>query len=196
MTTVEYINWIQKRTGNQVTVDEMRVLVNEAQNKIFTYNTYFNKKKPQSSCFIDTTSGILQYTISDGSMRTLTEIYTIDGYDERVIVPTEIESALSPGDDIIVYFKEDPGTTTEQYYYDAYLWPFNGQITSTSVQLSLPSKAQTDLLFFMVSKMLEVDKDGRSIYNDEEEQRWLRDWFTFANKGTGSEPSTPKYRGV
>ena len=39
MNTAEYIKWVQKRTGNQVTDEEMRVLVNIAQNEIFSLNT-------------------------------------------------------------------------------------------------------------------------------------------------------------
>jgi hypothetical protein len=144
---------------------------------------------------IETTLGILQYTISDTDVRNVERVYYIDGFNEKQDIPVEIDNAINPDDTVTVYFKDDPGATTDQYYYDGYVWPFNGQITSTSVPLSLPSKAQTDLLFFMVSKMLEVDKDGRSIYNNEEEDMWLKDWFTFANQGAVLEPRVPKNQG-
>jgi hypothetical protein len=43
--------------------------------------------------------------------------------------------------------------------------------------------------------MLEVDKDGRSIYNREEELYYERDFFTFANQGASIEPNIPSEQG-
>lgn len=195
MNTADYINWVKKRTGMQTTNDEMRILINSAQNKIFSFNTYYNKKKPQASCVLSTQAGVLQYTFSDTSIRQVSRVYLIDGYGEKVTVPVQVEEAINPGDGVVVYFAEDPGTTTDTYYYDAYTWPFNGQITSASVPLSVPEKIQTDYLFYLVSVMLEVDKDGRSIYNREEASYYERDFFTFANQGASIEPNIPNEQG-
>ncbi len=195
MLTADYINWVKKRTGMQATDEEVRVLINSAQNKIFSFNTYFNKKKPQNSCILATTLGIQQYTLSDTNIRQVSRLYTVDGYDQKVDVEVQVEEAINPGDGVVLYFAEDPGTTTDEYYYDAYTWPQNGQITNASVSLSVPEKIQTDYLFYLVSVMLEVDKDGRSIYNREEEKYYERDFFTFANQGASIEPNIPNEQG-
>lgn len=196
MNTSEYIRWAQKRTGKQVTDDEMRVLVNTAQNQIFSYNTYYNKKKPENSCYFPTQAGVLQYTFDDPLIRTIETVYYYDDYGDKSEVPVEVDFAIEPGDSVVVYFSEDPGTTIQQYYYDAYMWPFNGQVTSTSIPLSLPETIQTEYLFFKISKMLEVDKDGRSIYNADEEKRLNKEYFTFANKGARLYSRIPDDMGV
>jgi len=195
MLTADYINWVKRRTGMQVTSEELRVLINSAQNKIFSFNTYFNKKKPESSCVLTTELGILQYTLDDTSIRQVARVFWIDGWGVKQDVPVQVDEAISPGDGVVLYFAEDPGTTTDQYYYDAYTWPQNGQITSSTVPLSVPEKIQTDYLFYLVSVMLEVDKDGRSIYNRDEEKYYERDFFTFANQGASIEPNIPNEQG-
>ena len=139
---------------------------------------------------------IFLHKISRILVRSVERVYEIDGYGNEQAIAVEVDNAIQPTDDVTIYFKDNPGDTTGQIYYDAYLWPFNGQITSTSVPLSLPSKTHTGLLFFMVSKMLEVDKDGRSIYNEEEKAKWLRDWTTFANQGAHPKPDIPADRGA
>lgn len=191
MNTVEFINWVVSRTGFQGTTEEVRVLINVAQNEIFSYNTYFNRKKPESACTIDTESGILQYSISDTSVRQVARVYIVDSYGAKEDVPVEVVEAIEPGDAVTVYFKEDQGDTTGEIFYEGYTWPHKGQITSQTVPLSLPEKVKTGLLFYMVCEMLEVDNDGRSIYNEEEKQKRLRDYFTFANQGANLEPSYP-----
>jgi hypothetical protein len=195
MNTADYINWVKKRTGMQATNEEMRILINSAQNKIFSFNTYYNKKKPEASCVLTTQAGVLQYTLDDESIRQVSRVYYIDGYGDKIDVPVQVEEAINPGDGVVLYFAEDPSDTTDQYYYDAYTWPFNGQITSASIPLSVPEKIQTDYLFYLVSVMLEVDKDGRSIYNRQEEEYYERDFFTFANQGASIEPNIPNEQG-
>ena len=196
MTTAEYVNWVLKRTGYQGTPEEIRVLVNIAQNEIFSYNTYFNKVKPESSCILETQDGVQQYVISDGLIRQVSRVYYYDSYDDKVDVSVDTTQSIDVNDNVIIMFSENPGDTTDKFYYEAYTWPTNGQITSLSIPLSLPEKVQTSLLFYMVSEMLEVDKDGRSIYNEEEKQKRLKDYFTFANQGATTEPSTPIILGV
>jgi hypothetical protein len=202
MTTAEYINWVIKQTGYQTTAEDMRVMVNSAQNIIYSKNTHLNKKKPESSCILPTSSGVFQYfttdtsTFNDPLIRTITRIYKIDVYGEKQDVQVESDNALNPGDDAVVYFREDPGETTDIYYYDAYTWPINGQITSTTVPLSVPDDVQTTLLFYLVTKMLEVGKDGRSIFNVEQEKRYWKDFYTFANQGVDYEPETTNIGGV
>ena len=195
MNTAELINWIRTRTGFQGTTEEIRVLVNVAQNEIFSYNTYFNRKKPESACTLDTEATVLQYSIPDTNVRQVGKVYVVDGYGEKVDVPVEVTEAISSDSSVTIFFKEDPGDTTGEVFYEGYLWPPNGQITSQSVPMSIPEKVQTSLLFYMVSEMLEVDKDGRSIYNEEEKQKRLRDYFTFANQGAELEPTYPSTLG-
>jgi len=196
MNTANLINWIMKRTGFQGTTEEVRVLVNVAQNEIFSYNTYYNKKKPEPACLITTEEGIKQYVIDDPTVRQVSEVYYYDTYDEKVRVAVESTQAIDVDDSVTIYFKEDPGDTTDKFYYEGYVWPFNGQISGTSVPMSIPEKVQTGLLFYMVSEMLEVDKDGRSIYNEEEKAKRLKDYFTFANQGADVEPDYPNPLGV
>jgi hypothetical protein len=196
MNTSDYINWVQQRTGQQTTNDEMRVLVNTAQNKIFSYNTNLNKKKPEQSCTFDTQANILQYSIADTQIMTITSVWAIDSFGKKITIPVEMDMANEFGDSVTIYFPEDPGETTKTYYFDAYLWPFNGQITSTSIPLSVPERVQTELLFNIISKMLEVDKDGRSIYNDQQERKWLLDYFNYANQGAKPSTGLPDACGV
>jgi len=195
MTTAEYINWVMVRTGFQGTTEQIRELINLGQNKIFSYNTYLNRKKPIASCVLTTNSGIKQYVISDPLVRQVARVYYLDSYGEKVNEPVETQEALKAGGDCIIYFRDDPGDTTDTSYMEAYTWPQNGQITSSTVDLSLPEKVQIEALFYVVSKMLEVDKDGRSIYNVEEEDRWLRDYFTSSNQGADLEPTIPNEGG-
>lgn len=196
MNTAELINWIKKRTGYQGTTEEIRVLLNVAQNEVFSYNTYFNRKKPEAACTIDTEDGVMQYVIDDKLVRQVSRVYTYDSFDCEEDVAVQTTQPINVGDDVIIYFAENPGDTTGEIYYEAYTWPTNGQLTSTSVPMSLPEKVQTGLLFYMVSEMLEVDKDGRSIYNEEEKNKRLNDYFTFANQGAEIEPGYPDPLGV
>jgi hypothetical protein len=190
MNTEEYINWVMKRTGNQGTPEEIRVLINMAQNEIFSYNTYHNRKKPEAACTIDTEQTILQYSIQDPLVRQVARVYYIDGYGEQIDIPVETTQSIDTDDLVTIFFKEDQGDTTGEFFYEGYTWPFNGQITSGSIPLSVPEKVQTGLLFYIVSEMLEVDKDGRSIYNEQEKEKRLKDYFTFANQGADLEPDS------
>jgi len=196
MTTADLINWVMKRTGFQGTTEEVRVLINVAQNEIFSYNTYYNRKKPEPACLITTDAEILQYVIDDPAVRQVSRVYYYDSYGEKATVAVESTQAIDTDDSVTIYFKQDPGTTTDKFYYEGYTWPTNGQLTSSSVPMSIPEKVQTGLLFYMVSEMLEVDKDGRSIYNEEEKQKRLKDYFTFANQGADLEPTIPNPLGV
>lgn len=207
MDTKKYLNWIWSRTGKQNTPAEMLDLINIAQNEIFSYNTYFNRKKPISSCTLDTIDGILQYTIPDSSIRQISRLYYYNsgdgdiGYGRKsseynIDISAQVDESLSPDGNVVVYFEENQGTTTGKIFYDAYVWPHNGQLTSTSVKLSVPEKIQTKLLFYLVSEMLEVDKDGRSIFNESQVNKFYKDFFTFANQGVKTELSTPRILGV
>jgi len=202
MTTAEYINWVINQTGKQSTIEEMRVMVNSSQNIIFSKNTHLNKKKPEAACILPTQAGVLQYFTTDTSafndplIRTVPRVYAFDIYGKKVDVQVESDNALNPGQDAAIYFREDPGATTDQYYYDAYTWPTYGQITDTSVPLSVPDDVQTTLLFYLVNKMQEVSKDGRSIFNIEEEKRYWKGFYTFANQGADFEPEITNIGGV
>jgi hypothetical protein len=202
MTTAEYINWVINQTGKQSTVEEMRVLVNSAQNIIFSKNTYFNKVKPEAACVLPTQAGVLQYSTTDATsfnnplIRSVPRVYAFDSWGKKVDVQVEGDNAANPGDPAIIYFREDPGETTDTYYYEAYTWPMNGQITNTSIPLSVPDDVKTTLLFYLVNKMQEVSKDGRSIFNIEEEKRYWKDYYTFANQGPDFEPEYTNIGGV
>lgn len=203
MTTEKYLKWLLGRTGNQVTSTELLDLVNIAQNEIFSYNTYFNQVKPTNSLFLNTTAGILQYTIADSDIRQVSRFYygsyTNNDlgylgdrvYAPRQHVPVQVTESLDVDDNVTVFFDTDPGDTTEQYYYDAYTWPTNGQLTSTTVKLSVPEKVQTGLLYYMVAVLLELDKDGRSISFLDLKEEAFRDYFTFANQGAKIQTNVP-----
>ena len=87
MTTAEYINWVQSRTGFQGTTEEIRTLINLGQNKIFSYNTYLNRKKPVASCLLTTSEGVLQYVVSDKLVRQVSRVYTLDTYEQEINEP-------------------------------------------------------------------------------------------------------------
>lgn len=199
MTTQKYISWLMARTGNQVTRTELLDLVNIAQNKIFSLNTYYNRVKPADSLILATTSGVNQYTIADTNIRQVSKVYTKSSiqtytsersyYDTQI--PVEVQESIDPDSNVIVYFEIDPGTTTDLYYYEAYTWPFNGQLDSESIPLSLPEKIQTGLLYYSVAVLLELDRDGRSISFLQLEEEAIGDYMNFASQGAKTVPNTP-----
>lgn len=203
MTTEEYRDWLIARTGKQTTPAEMLQLMNIAQNEIFSKNTYFNMIKPANSLTLATTAGILQYTIADTSIRQISKLFYNNytnsppsGYPSDVSymqyedIPAQVQESISTDSNVVVYFDLDPGDTTNYYYYNAYTWPTNGQLTSTAVQLSLPESVQTGLMAYIVTRMLEEDKDGRSIYNVEREKALYKLYYSFANQGARIFPNT------
>jgi len=101
-----------------------------------------------------------------------------------------------PESNVIITFAKDPGDTTEQYFYDAFLWPINGQLTTDTVPLSLPESVQTGYLRYLVTKSLEETKDGRSIYNDEQAEKQEKEFITFANQGARLRKTVPNMPGV
>jgi len=212
MDTAKYISWLLDQTGSQKTPSEMLDYVNIAQNEIMSYNTYYNRKKPVNSMKLATTDGIQQYTLTDKSIRQVAKVYTkgtygayggygselyntyYDEYNEND-VPVEVEESLDSDTAVTIYFEQNPGTTTDKYYLEAYTWPKNGQLTSTSVSLSVPEKVQTGLLYYCVAVMLELDMDGRSISFLDLKAAALADWFTFANQGAKRKSNTPIPKG-
>jgi len=208
MNTATYINWLLDQTGNQKTPTEMLAYVNIAQNEIFSYNTYFNRKKPVNTMLLATTDGIKQYTLADKNIRQVAKVYMNEAYGtdsgytcdpyydtNEVDIAVEVEESLDTDTAVTIYFEENPGTTTDKYYLEAYTWPKNGQLTSMSVSLSVPEKVQTGLLYYSVAILLELDMDGRSISFRDLKKEALADWFTFANQGAKRESNTPTPKG-
>jgi len=192
MTTADYIDWIIEQTQYQNTPTQMLKLVNIAQNEIFQYNTYFNKVKPERTSLLVTTSGIQQYSMDSSlNIREVAKVYKIDSYGRKEDVAVESTIAMDTTDYVVLDFEEDPGNTTDTYYYEAYTWPTNGQLASTSVKLSVPESIQTGFLRYIVTRMLEEGKDGRSIYNVDEEDKHEKAWFRFANAGAKLESNIP-----
>lgn len=199
MTTEKYVTWLMARTGNQVTRIELLELVNIAQNKIFAKNTYYNKVKPLDSLKLTTLSGVLQYTIADTDIRTVSKVYVRESlntyYSERVysqlIVPVDTQSSIDPTSNVVLYFVDDPGATTDTFYYEAYTWPFNGQLESENVPLSLPEDIQTGLLYYTVAVLLELDRDGRSISFLDLEKTAMSEFMNSASKGARPTKNTP-----
>jgi hypothetical protein len=191
MNTAKFIDWITSQTGTQKTPTQMLDYVNIAQNEIFSYNTYYNQVKPFASTLLATTDGILQYTLPNTSIRQVARVYYIDTYGKEIDVAMDSDESAEANDTVTVYFEENPGTTTDKFYYDAFTWPTNGQLTSTSIPLSVPERTQTGLLYYIVTRMLEEGMDGRSLYNDEKEGQKLKEWIGFANKGAKRQPNIP-----
>lgn len=199
MTTVKYVDWLMSRTGNQSTRVEMLENINVAQNEIFSWNTYYNRVKPADSLVLTTTAGVLQYTIADSNIRTVSKVYIKESvntyYSERQYTqtpePVETQESIDPTSNAVIYFQDDPGDTTSQFCYEAYTWPFNGQLESETVELSLPESIQTQLLYYSVAVLLELDRDGRSISFMDLKEKAKSEFFSFAAKGAKLQKNTP-----
>lgn len=200
MNTEKYISWLQARTGNQVTRTELLDLVNIAQNEIFSWNTYYNRVKPQDSLVLTTIAGVFQYTVPDTNIRMVSKVYLKDSINTypterryyQSVVPVETQESIDPDSNVVIYFKDDPGATTDTFYYEAYTWPFNGQLTSEAVPLSLPETIQTGLLYYCVAVLLELDRDGRSISFLQLKDTAKGEFFTSSSKGARIQSNTPK----
>jgi hypothetical protein len=192
MTTADYIDWIIEQTQYQNTPTQMLKLVNIAQNEIFQYNTYFNQVKPERTSLLATQSTIQQYTMSTSlNIREVARVYIYDSYGNKQDVAVESTIAMDNEDPVVIDFAKDPGDTTDKFYYEAYTWPTYGQLASTSISLSVPESIQTGYLRYIVTRMLEEGKDGRSIYNIDEEEAQKKNWLRFANAGASLESNTP-----
>lgn len=199
MTTEKYVSWLMNRTGNQLTRTELLDQVNIAQNEIFSWNTYYNRVKPEDSLVLTTTAGVLQYTIPDTNIRQVSKVYLKESLNTylserkytQLVVPAETQESIDPDSNVIIYLQDDPGASTDKFYYEAYTWPFNGQLDSETVPLSLPESIQTGLLYYSVAVLLELDKDGRSISFLDLKENAKKEFFTSSSKGARLRPNTP-----
>ena len=199
MTTETYVSWLMDRTGNQLSRTQLLNQVNIAQNEIFSWNTYYNRVKPRDSLVLTTISGVFQYTVPDSNIRTVSKVYLKESmntyFRERVYtqlrVPAEIQASIDPDSNVVIYLETDPGASTDKFYYEAYTWPFNGQLDSETVALSLPEDIQTGLLYYAVAVLLELDRDGRSISFLDLKETAKKEFFTSSSKGSRIETNTP-----
>lgn len=211
MTTSQYITYLMNRSGNQVTRAEMLLLVNMAQNEIYSIDSYYTRTKPDP--FLSTTAGTFTYTLA-ANIRRVGRVYALssnqsfnsyfdlfgtfsDNTDYKgavafnryaspeINVPCDTQESYSPDTascKIIFPSQFDPGTTTDVFYIEQYEWPT--QLTSESIALSVPEPIATGYLMYKVMRMLEEEGYGNSVYNDRKEEDKLKEeWIRVANRG-------------
>ena len=206
MTTSQYITFLMNASGNSVTRAEMLFLVNEAQNQVFSVDTYLTRSKPDP--FLSTTAATFTYTLAAG-VRSVGRVYKLssnEGYDAyfaddnygykepravnraaspEIDVPVDtVESLRADSGDCQIIFPSqfDPGTTTDVFYIEQYLWPT--QLTAETIALSVPDSTATGYLYYKVMRLLEERQYGSSVHNDrKEEEKFKDDWLRIANRG-------------
>ena len=211
MTTSQYITYLMNRSGNQVTRTEMLSLVNLAQNEVFSVDTYLTRSKPDpflattAATFTYTLAANVRrvgrvYALSSNqSFNSYFDLFgtfsdttdykgavALNRYaSPEIQVPVDTVESLSPdsGDCQIIFPSQfDPGTTTDVFLIEQYLWPT--QLTAESISLSVPEPIATGYLMYKVMKKLEERGYGASVYNAREEEETLRsEWLRIANRG-------------
>jgi hypothetical protein len=205
MTTSQYITYLMNASSNSVTRAEMLFIVNLAQNEIFSIDSYLTRTKPDP--FLSTTATVFSYTLA-ASVRSVSRVYKLSSsaYDREynniysdykepmalnrygtpeINVPVDTVEALSPDTascQIIFPSQNDPGTSTDVYLIEQYLWPT--QLTAETISLSVPETIATGYLYYKVMRILEERGYGQSIYNDRKEGEKLKaEWLRIANRG-------------
>ena len=107
----------------------------------------------------------------------------------EIDVPVDTVESISPDSSdyacqIIFPSQNNPGTTTDVFLIEQYVWPT--QVTSESIALSIPESFQTTLLYYKVLRSLEEQEYHNADYNSRKEEDWTKKWLQFANKGSKS----------
>ena len=216
MTTSQYITWLLDRTGNTVSRTDMLFLVNLAQNEIASEDCYFFRTKPDP--YLSTTDETYTYTLA-ASVRRVARVYALStnsnfnisylsyngfnvGTDYKspkfndrfaspeVEIPVDtVESVTADSGDAQVIFpaENNPGTTTSVYLMEQYVWPT--QLSSESISISIPEGHQTKILYYKILRLLEEQEYGNASYSAEKEERAMKEWLRYSNKGARTIPN-------
>lgn len=211
MTTSQYITWLLNRTGNTISRADMLFNVNLAQNEIASVDSYFFRTKPDP--YLTTTADTYSYTLA-ASVRRVARVYMLatssnfnvnflayNGYSgasdyngpryvdrassPEMSVPVDtLESSTPDSSDAQVIFprENNPGTTTDVFLMEQYVWPT--QLSSESVSIQIPEGHQTKILYYKILRMLEEQEYGNAGYSAEKEEKAMKDWMRFANRGS------------
>ena len=210
MTTSQYITWLLNRTGNTISRADMLFNVNLAQNEIASIDSYFFRTKPDP--YLVTTADTFTYTLA-ASVRRVARVYALSTnsnfsmnftayngfsgssdynggrYVDRLSSPEvnipvdSIESSSPDSSDAQIIFprENNPGTTTEVFLLEQYVWPT--QLSSESISIQIPEGHQTKILYYKILRMLEEQEYGNAGYSAEREDKAMKDWMRFANRG-------------
>lgn len=138
-------------------------ILNEIQRLVFTQNTTPHMRMYGTTGkdpILTTVAGTYEYNINTGSGFTYNAWRVTDVYSSSIDYPKDvIKLDADPVTGCArVIFKEDPGTTS--YYVKAYKLP--PQITSTTIQLSIPHGYHFSHVFEGVCGVIEKFRSGKS----------------------------------
>ena len=97
------------------------------------------------------------------------------------------KEALS-ADCLIHFWRENaPGKTTQTYMVEAQRWP--QQVTNVNIPLTIPDNFQTNLLRLAIMRDVEYTEYGRDNYPEEQYQKYLKEFLSWAKTGVDSTTS-------
>lgn len=138
-------------------------ILNEIQRLVFTQNATPHMRMygvAGKDPILTTVAGTYEYNINTGSGFTYNAWRVTDVYSSSIDAPTDvIKLDADPVTGCaVVIFKEDPGTAN--YYIKAYKLP--PQITSSTIQLSIPHSYHLSHVFEGVCGFIEKFRSGKS----------------------------------
>lgn len=141
----------------------IREILNEIQRLVFTQNTTQHMRMYGTTGkdpILNTVAGTYEYNINTGSGFTYNAWRVTDVYSSSIDYPTDVmKFDADPVTSCArIVFKEDPGTSS--YYVKAYKLP--PQITSTSIQLSIPHAYHFTHVFEGICGFIEKFRSGKS----------------------------------
>lgn len=181
MNTLQFINAVSKKCNKYKSHNEILALTNDSQNELLGMDCDILRTKPDP--FLVTTDGVFEYSLPVG-VRNVGRVYmrnmSTSGYDHDrqlyfdceydllgnviIPVPVYIEPATSPDSQAKIIFDSEynPADNTTLYRYERFDWP--EQLTSTSIDLTIPTQFVTKALMASVMAKIDEERFGRGGY--------------------------------
>lgn len=212
-TTTANIDLILRRVSN-ATRQEILDAMDEMQLIVYSQNSFQTLKIESTGLppIIQTTQGQYEYDCP-ADCRVAAAVFALDpplGYQRnratgprreyffrnRAYVAIDAECRPASIDDVAkVYFREDPGTTTDKYYLPYYIQPT--RLTDESIQLVLEEHTHYSLRQAVIA-MFTSEQYGKSGFDDQVIERAAKKIRSQLNRGYGSSlgitPIQPEYR--
>jgi hypothetical protein len=212
-TTTSNIDKILRRC-TEATREEIRDAIDEVQKIVYSQNSFQTMKIESTGMppYLVTTQGVYEYDCPS-DCRVAAAVFSIEqarGYQRsrvmgprreyfyrgRGYVPANVEVRPATIENVAkVYFREDPGTTTEKYFLPYYIKP--NDIGDENVQLVLPEHLHWRLREAVVA-MLTSEEYGESERETKIMERTIKKIRGELNKGFGNivgvTPIQPEYR--
>jgi len=127
--------------------------------------------------------------------RTLTRRpdFRISYEDETISVSADLTNSIEPlsnDAEIVLWYENDPGISSDSYICDAFKWPT--QVLTESVPLTIPSEFQTNLLFYAIIRGLEYSEYGKNDHSEKLYKEYLYKFLSKYPANEGSEDIRPR----